>query len=122
MARRKSTTQMVNLRMAELRQSLGLSQADFGKRINASQSSVYVMENHGYSLSLEVIVMICKRFKINIEWLVFGEGPMTGKATFLDEEKKRTEDQIETLKTLVRDKDRIIALYEGNAKKKKVHA
>lgn len=53
-----------------------LSQAEFGKRLGLSQTSIGNYENGSRSPDAKTIIVICKTFGVRPEWLLLGEGPM----------------------------------------------
>ncbi len=61
-------------RIKELRKKTGLNQADFGKRIGITKSSVSKLELGENSPSEQTLMLICKTFGVNEVWLRTGEG------------------------------------------------
>lgn len=53
-----------------------LSQAEFGKRLGLSQTSIGNYENGSRTPDAKTIIVICKTFGIRPEWLLLGDGPM----------------------------------------------
>lgn len=68
-------------RIKQLRQDLGLTQADFASRISVSNVSVSLMERGERNPSPQTIQLICQQFHVRREWLVEGTGPMYMEAT-----------------------------------------
>ena len=59
-----------------------LSQAEFGKRLGLSQTSIGNYENGSRTPDAKTIIVICKTFGVRPEWLLLGDGPMlTGEST-----------------------------------------
>jgi transcriptional regulator with XRE-family HTH domain len=67
---------VMNLRFKEIRNSLGLTQAEFGKKINLKKPTISELENGKRSLSDRVISDVCREFSISEEWLKYGTGEM----------------------------------------------
>lgn len=63
----------INGRIKQLRKDQGLSQQEFGDRINLKQSAVSKMEQEGSSVIEQNIQLICSTFNVNEEWLRTGE-------------------------------------------------
>lgn len=63
-------------RIKQLRQDLGLTQADFASRISVSNVSVSLMERGERNPSPQTIQLICQQFHVRRDWLVEGTGPM----------------------------------------------
>lgn len=63
-------------RIKELRKSLGLNQADFGKRIGVAPNTISTYENGSRALSDAIIMSICREFGVNEDWLRTGNGDM----------------------------------------------
>lgn len=64
----------MNKRIKELRQQLGLSQEEFGKRIGIGKSAVSKHENGENEPSEQTILSICREFRVNYFWLTEGKG------------------------------------------------
>lgn len=77
----------MELRVKQLRNSLGLSQKDFGEAIGLSKSTVCAIEKGCHQLTERNVTIICDTFNVNPEWLRTGEGEM-----FLASPKSSVED------------------------------
>lgn len=82
--------------LKELRKSLNLTQAEFGKRIGLSRSAVNNHEQGAVEVPVDRAKAICAEFNVNPEWLRTGQGEMFVKPadTFIDElaEKYKVDD------------------------------
>lgn len=66
----------MNERLRKLRKTLNMSQTTFGKRVGLKQSTITGYET-GNRIPLDsVILLICKEFNVNEEWLRSGKGDM----------------------------------------------
>jgi transcriptional regulator with XRE-family HTH domain len=66
----------MNERLRKLRKALNMSQTAFGKRVGLKQSTITGYET-GKRIPLDsVILLICKEFNVNEEWLRSGKGEM----------------------------------------------
>lgn len=63
-------------RLKEIRNSLGLSQKDFGSHIHLSQDHISSLENGRRKITDRTIEDICSKFNINEHWLKYGLGEM----------------------------------------------
>ena len=63
-------------RIRELRKSVGLTQADFGKKLGVTTSAEQKWELGAAVPSEAVIKSICREFAVNESWLRTGEGEM----------------------------------------------
>ena len=64
----------MNERLRKLRKALNMSQTAFGKRVGLKQSTITGYET-GNRIPLDsVILLICKEFNVNEEWLRSGKG------------------------------------------------
>lgn len=63
-------------RLKLLRKDLGLTQEVFASRIGSVQNSITGYENGRRIPSSRVILLICKEFHVNEEWLRYGSGEM----------------------------------------------
>nr|WP_207743645.1 helix-turn-helix transcriptional regulator [Paeniclostridium sordellii] len=64
----------VKSRLKEIRNSLGLSQKDFGAKLCLSQDHISSLENGRRKITDRTIKDICDEFNINEKWLRTGEG------------------------------------------------
>ena len=63
-------------RVRKIRRQMDLTQQDFGKRIGIKSNSVSLIESGSRNASDQVILAICREFKVNEEWLRTGNGEM----------------------------------------------
>lgn len=66
----------MNERVRELRKALNMTLEVFGAKIGIKKSSLSQIENGVNNLTEQNILLICKEFNINEEWLRTGEGEM----------------------------------------------
>lgn len=66
----------MNERIKEIRKSINLSQADFGKRIGVSRDTIANIEGGRIELKDVFLKSICLEFKVNESWLRTGIGDM----------------------------------------------
>lgn len=66
----------MNLRIKSVRQALGMNQRDFGQRLGITAPGVSKIESGERSPSTQVILAICREFRVDEIWLRTGEGPM----------------------------------------------
>lgn len=59
-----------------LRKVLKLSQSKFADEIEVDASIIKNIESNRTKVSVELIIVICEKFKINCWWLLTGEGEM----------------------------------------------
>ena len=64
----------MNERLKFLRETLGLSQDDFGKRIGSARNTIANYEIGRRSPSNTVVKAICREFRVNYFWLTEGVG------------------------------------------------
>jgi SOS-response transcriptional repressor LexA len=67
---------MKNGRVEEIRNKLGLSQEEFGRRIALAKSTISSIEAGNRVLNERTIKLICQEFNVDEEWLRTGEGDM----------------------------------------------
>lgn len=66
----------MNMRIKEVREAKGLSQADFAEMLNLKRNSISLIEVGKRNPSDRTIVDICNTFNVSEEWLRTGEGEM----------------------------------------------
>lgn len=66
----------MNERLKNLRQTLHLSQLDFGKAIGFQRSVISEMEIGTAPIVERTIILICAKFNVNEEWFRNGKGDM----------------------------------------------
>ncbi len=63
--------EIVNTRIKELRESLGLSQEEFGKSIGLSKSGISNIESGNRAVKESYVELICIKYKVNRNWLMY---------------------------------------------------
>lgn len=63
-------------RIKQLRNKMGLTQAEFANKINISRSHLSGLENGTRSFTERIICDVCREFDVNREWLENGHGEM----------------------------------------------
>lgn len=66
----------MNERIKKVRETLDLTQEEFGRRIGSARNTIANYENGNRNPSNSVILSICREFDINEDWLRTGEGEM----------------------------------------------
>lgn len=78
---------MLNDKIRELRESLGLSQTAFGSRLGVSRDVVNNLERGRVEAKEHIVKLICSEYHVSEKWLRTGEGPIynEGEAFSLDQ-------------------------------------
>lgn len=71
----------MNKKVVELRKYLGLTQAEFAKKINLSRTGIAGIEQGSRALTDRTIADICRVFRVNDHWLCYGIGEMFDELT-----------------------------------------
>ena len=66
----------MNERIKKVRETLDLTQEEFGRRIGSARNTIANYENGNRNPSNSVILSICREFNVNEDWLRSGEGEM----------------------------------------------
>lgn len=66
----------MNERIKSIRESFGLTQEEFGKKIGSARNTIANYESGNRTPSNAIITSICREFDINEEWLRYGNGKM----------------------------------------------
>lgn len=66
----------MNDRIRLLRKTLYLNQEDFGKKIGVSNTAISKIEKAERNLTEQMILSICREFRVNYFWLTEGKGEM----------------------------------------------
>lgn len=64
----------MNTRVKLLRSKLHMSQGAFGKRLGVTGAGISKIENGKRNLTEQMLLMICREFNVNEDWLKLGEG------------------------------------------------
>ena len=67
---------ILNERVKELRDFLGLTMEKFGERVGVKKSAINKIEKGNNSVTDQMIKSICREFGVSEEWLRTGEGEM----------------------------------------------
>lgn len=91
-------------RIQTIRKKRGLTMSQFADRIGSTVSSISCYELGKRVPSNAVITAICKEFRINYDWLVYGRGEMEDKTSdsLTSAVVSKVNDLPEHIKTLVR--------------------
>lgn len=65
----ENNTNIFSKRIKELRESLGMSQADFAKSVNTSQTTLSSYENTDKTPSLDIVKEIASKYNVSLDWL-----------------------------------------------------
>lgn len=63
-------------KIKQLRQSLNLSQDEFGAIFNIQKQMVSSLEKNKLKLNNEKLELLCSKYNVNINWLLCGKGTM----------------------------------------------
>lgn len=116
----------MNERLKELRKTLNLTQQKFADNLHISRNNIATYETGKSEPGNAVILLICKEFNVNEEWLRYGNGSMFKEIdTFnLDEFAKSrgaTEEELSIMKSYFElDKETRLAIldfFTGRLKK-----
>jgi len=64
----------LNQRVKEIRKRLGLNQLKFGKRLGVTSAAISKIEHGERGLTEQMLLAICREFKVNETWLRTGAG------------------------------------------------
>lgn len=79
----------MNERLKKIRESTGLTQGDFGRRIGiTSRAHISALESGLRNITDRIVTDVCREFSISEQWLRDGEGDMF---TSLDADQKIAE-------------------------------
>lgn len=67
---------MLNERLIELRKTLNMSQASFGKTLGVTGTAISRLESGSRNITNQMILLICREFNVDHLWLTTGEGNM----------------------------------------------
>lgn len=63
-------------RIKEVRKALCMTQEDFGEHLGVGKTAISKLENRENRLTEQMIMSICREFKVSEKWLRTGEGDM----------------------------------------------
>jgi len=66
----------LNERIREIRNTLGLTQNDFGNKLGVARNTIANYETGNRVPSNQIIISICREFNINEDWFRNGQGEM----------------------------------------------
>lgn len=74
-------------RVREIRKALGLTLDEFGSKLGVTKQTISRIENGVNGLTDQMVRSICREYKVNYDWLVYGDGEMFDdlSGTILDE-------------------------------------
>lgn len=66
----------MNERLKQLRKALKLNQVDFGAKLSLTGSAISRYESGVNTMADNIVLLICREFDVNEEWLRYGTGSM----------------------------------------------
>ena len=66
----------MNERLKQLRKALKLNQVDFGAKLSLTGSAISRSERGVNAMADNIVLLICREFDVNEEWLRYGTGSM----------------------------------------------
>lgn len=66
----------MNKRLKQLRKALKLNQVDFGAKLSLTGSAISRYESGVNAMADNIVLLICREFDVNEEWLRYGTGSM----------------------------------------------
>ena len=66
----------MNERLKQLRKALKLNQVDFGDKLSLTGSAISRYESGVNAMADNIVLLICREFDVNEEWLRYGTGSM----------------------------------------------
>lgn len=66
----------MNERLKQLRKALKLNQVDFGAKLSLTGSAISRYESGVNAMADNIVLLICREFDVNEEWLRHGSGAM----------------------------------------------
>ncbi|URJ43636.1 helix-turn-helix transcriptional regulator [Paenibacillus polymyxa] len=72
----------IGQRIRTIRKTNNLNQIKFANTIGVSQGTLSELEQDKYRPSLDIIIAIKENFNSHIEWLIFGDTPVSKKPIF----------------------------------------
>jgi transcriptional regulator with XRE-family HTH domain len=64
----------IGARIKQTRKALNLKQKDFARELNISVSSLSEIETGKYKAGIEFLIILSKKFNVNLYFVLFGEG------------------------------------------------
>lgn len=71
----------IGKRIKEVRDYYGMTQQEFGERIQLARNTITGYEKVGHTPSKRVVTLICSSYGVNEKWLLTGEGKMLVEGT-----------------------------------------
>lgn len=66
----------IAIRLKELRKNLKMNQQEFADNIKMAKISVARWESETLNISESTALLICEKFNVNYDWLMYGNGDM----------------------------------------------
>ncbi len=97
---------MFDERIKSIRQSLGINQVEFGKRLNVSKQCISNWENGNIQPSIDMVIKIAKEFSVSADYILGLDNKHTIDVTGL------TDQQILHVQNVVNDLKRLMEICD----------
>ncbi|MEO5358469.1 MAG: helix-turn-helix domain-containing protein [Nitrospirae bacterium YQR-1] len=96
-------THTIGDRIKKIRHILNLKQKDMAEILSVGQSLISLIENNSINLTSEHFIILTNKLKININWLLTGEGEILKNETIQKTKNNSEEDIINWIKKFWKD-------------------
>ena len=87
------------------------SRAEFAEMLGIHPQTLYMYEKNKRVVDVELIQLLCSKFNISVQWLIFGSGKLQAAAS--DEEDERLREELAEKEALIAEnEERINALQK----------
>lgn len=67
---------MIGRRLAEFRESVGVTQVQLGEILGISQKTVSAIENNRQNITSEILLVLSEKYDLSSTWVLTGRGDM----------------------------------------------
>ncbi len=107
----------VTERIKEIRKAMAVTQRVFASSLGISRSHVANLETGNTEPSEHLLLLMCEKFQLNLDWLKLGRGPMSSTAELSPQQVRKIEDVFKTssYRLLVGYLDGFLKIYDQMA-------
>ncbi|MCP3941434.1 MAG: helix-turn-helix transcriptional regulator [Desulfobacteraceae bacterium] len=103
----------INSRIKKIRSHFNLTQKDMAKRLGLKWYQIKDIETGKTKASVDIVSILCEKFAINSDWLLFEQGNMLKTQTFTTKKNSKTKKVSENISKIIVEHQDLIKRFKN---------